>query len=87
MTLSREANRLDGVKGLHACQRQPARARLRAPLPGRHGTVAAQIGRLQEADGLEFLLFKQAISIVIPGTPVTTRERRTPFGRRPEWTG
>jgi len=41
---------------------------------------------LQDADGIESLIFKHAISTVIPGAPVVTRERRTPFGRRPEWT-
>ena len=42
---------------------------------------------LQGADGIESLLFKHAISTLIPGTPVMTRERRTPFGNRPERTG
>jgi host factor-I protein len=42
---------------------------------------------LQGADGIDSLIFKHAISTVIPGAPVVTRERRTPFGRRPEWTG
>jgi host factor-I protein len=42
---------------------------------------------LQGADGIESLIFKHAISSIIPGTPVVTRERRTPFGRRPEWGG
>jgi host factor-I protein len=43
--------------------------------------------QLQDADGIDSLIFKHAISTVIPGAPVVTRERRTPFGRRPEWTG
>ena len=42
---------------------------------------------LQGADGIDSLLFKHATSTIIPGTPVTTRERRTPFGKRPEGTG
>jgi host factor-I protein len=42
---------------------------------------------LQDADGIESLVFKHAISTILPGTPVVTRERRTPFGKRPEWTG
>ena len=42
---------------------------------------------LQDADGLDSLIFKHAISTIIPGTPVLTRERRTPFGKRPAWTG
>ena len=42
---------------------------------------------LQGADGIDSLIFKHAISTIIPGVPVPTRERRTPFGRRPEWTG
>ena len=42
---------------------------------------------LQSADGIDSLIFKQAISSIIPGLPITTRERRTPFGRRPEATG
>lgn len=42
---------------------------------------------LQDADGIESLLFKHAISPLIPGAPVTTRAHRTPFGNRPEWSG
>ena len=41
---------------------------------------------LQGADGLDSLIFKHAISTIIPGAPVVTRERRTSFGRRFEWT-
>lgn len=41
---------------------------------------------LQGADSIDSLIFKHAISTVIPGAPVVLRERRTPFGRRPEWT-
>ena len=41
---------------------------------------------LQGADGIDSLIFKHAISTLIPGAPVMTRERRTPFGKRPEWT-
>jgi RNA chaperone Hfq len=41
----------------------------------------------QDADGIESLVFKHAISTILPGTPVVTRERRTPFGKRPEWSG
>lgn len=41
---------------------------------------------LQGADGIDSLIFKHAVSTLIPGTPVVTRERRSPFGRRPEWT-
>ena len=42
---------------------------------------------LQGADGLDSLIFKHAISTLIPGAPVMTRERRTPFGKRPERIG
>jgi host factor-I protein len=42
---------------------------------------------LQNVDGIDSLVFKHAISTLIPGMPVVTRERRTPFGRRTEWTG
>ena len=42
---------------------------------------------LQGADGIDSLIFKHATSTIIPGVPVVSRERRTPFGRRPEWTG
>ncbi len=42
--------------------------------------------QLQGADGLESLIYKHAISTLIPGVPVISRERRTPFGRRTEWT-
>ena len=42
---------------------------------------------LQNADGIDALIFKHAISTLIPGAPAMTRERRTPFGKRPEWTG
>ncbi|MFO1433045.1 MAG: RNA chaperone Hfq [Candidatus Competibacteraceae bacterium] len=42
---------------------------------------------LQGADGTDSLIFKHAISSIIPGAPAVTRERRTPFGRSPEWTG
>ena len=42
---------------------------------------------LQSADGIDSLLFKHAISTSIPGAPVVARERRTAFGKRPEWTG
>jgi len=41
---------------------------------------------LQGADGIDSLIFKHATSTIIPGAPVVLRERRTPFGRRPEWT-
>ena len=41
---------------------------------------------LQGADGIDSLIFKHAISTLIPGVPVVLRERRTPFGKRPEWT-
>ena len=41
---------------------------------------------LQGADGIDSLIFKHATSTIIPGAPVVSRERRTPFGRRPEWT-
>ena len=41
---------------------------------------------LQGADGIDSLIFKHATSTIIPGVPVMTRERRTPFGKRPEWT-
>ena len=41
---------------------------------------------LQGADGIDSLIFKHATSTIIPGVPVVSRERRTPFGRRPEWT-
>ena len=41
--------------------------------------------QLQGADGLESLIYKHAISTLIPGAPVISRERRTPFGRRTEW--
>ena len=40
---------------------------------------------LQGADGIDSLIFKHAISTLIPGAPVVTRERRTQFGIRPEW--
>ena len=42
---------------------------------------------LQQTDDIDSLSFKHAISTVIPGGPVMTRERRTPFGKRPEGTG
>jgi host factor-I protein len=42
---------------------------------------------LQGADGIDSLIFKHATSTIIPGVPVVSRERRTPFGRRPDWTG
>ena len=42
--------------------------------------------QLQDADGLESLIYKHAISTLIPGVPVMSRERRTPFRRRTEWT-
>ena len=38
---------------------------------------------LQDTDGRDSLIFKHAISTIIPGAPVVTRERRTAFGRRP----
>ena len=41
---------------------------------------------LQGADGIDSLIFKHATSTIIPGVPIVSRERRTPFGRRPEWT-
>ena len=41
---------------------------------------------LQGADGIDSLIFKHAISTVTSGASVMTRERRTPFGKRPEWT-
>ena len=41
---------------------------------------------LQGADGIESLIFKHATSTVTPGVPIMSRERRTPFGKRPEWT-
>ena len=41
---------------------------------------------LQGADGVDLLIFKHATSTIIPGAPVVSRERRTPFGKRPEWT-
>ena len=40
---------------------------------------------LQSTDGIDSLIFKHAISTLIPGAPVVTRERRTQFGIRPEW--
>jgi host factor-I protein len=43
--------------------------------------------QLQDADGLESLIFKHAISTIIPGAPVVNRGRRTQFGKRPERTG
>lgn len=42
---------------------------------------------LQDVDGIDSLIFKHAISSIMPGTPVPTRAHRTPFGRRPEGTG
>ena len=42
---------------------------------------------LQGADGMDSLIFKHTISSSIPGAPVVTRARRTPFGNRPERTG
>ena len=42
--------------------------------------------QLQGADGIDSLIFKHAISTLIPGVPVVSRERRSPFGKRPEWT-
>ena len=42
---------------------------------------------LQNMDGIDSLIFKHAISPITPGAPVMTRERRTPFGKRSEWTG
>jgi RNA chaperone Hfq len=42
---------------------------------------------LQDADGLDSLIFKPAISTILPGTSVPTRERRSPIGRRPEGSG
>ena len=42
---------------------------------------------LQDTDGIDALLFKHAISTILPGAPVVTRERQTPFGKRPEWSG
>ncbi len=41
---------------------------------------------LQGADSLDSLIFKHTTSTIIPGVPVVLRERRSPFGRRPEWT-
>ncbi|MFO1431786.1 MAG: RNA chaperone Hfq [Candidatus Competibacteraceae bacterium] len=41
--------------------------------------------QLEGADGLESLIFKHAISTLIPGVPAVARERRTPFGKRSEW--
>ena len=41
---------------------------------------------LQGADGIDSLIFKHATSTLIPGVPIVSRESRTPFGRRPEWT-
>ena len=41
---------------------------------------------LQGADGIDSLIFKHATSTLIPGAPVASRERRTPFGKRTEWT-
>jgi host factor-I protein len=43
--------------------------------------------QLQDGDGIESLIFRHAISSIIPGAPVVTRERRTPFGKRPDGTG
>ena len=37
---------------------------------------------LQDTDGRDSLIFNHAISTIIPGAPVVTRERRTAFGRR-----
>jgi host factor-I protein len=42
---------------------------------------------LQGADGIESLIFKHAISTILPGAPAVTRERRTPFGKRPKGAG
>ena len=42
---------------------------------------------LQQLEGIDSLIFKHAISTLIPGAPAMTRERRTPFGKRPAWTG
>jgi len=41
---------------------------------------------LQQTDGIDSLIFKHAISTVISGASVMTRERQTPFGKRSEWT-
>lgn len=41
---------------------------------------------LQSVDGIDSLIFKHAISTLIPGMPAVSRERRTPFGKRYEWT-
>ena len=41
---------------------------------------------LQDANGIDSLIFKHATSTIISGIPVVSRERRTPFGKRPEWT-
>ncbi len=43
--------------------------------------------QLQGADGIDSLIFKHATSTLIPGAPAIIRERRSPFGKRPEWTG
>ena len=42
---------------------------------------------LQDVNGIDALIFKHAISTILPGMPVMTRARRTPFGKKPEWTG
>jgi len=41
---------------------------------------------LLSGDAGDSLIFKHATSTIIPGASVVSRERRTPFGRRPEWT-
>jgi len=41
---------------------------------------------LQQTDGIDSLIFKHAISTVIPGVPVMTRNAGPRFGRRSEWT-
>ena len=56
-------------------------------LVDRQAQAACQYTLLpQGADGIDSLIFKHATSTLIPGTPVVTRERRTQFGKRTEWT-
>lgn len=42
---------------------------------------------LQNADSIDSLIFKHTLSSILPDAPVMTRERRTPFEKRPERTG